>query len=426
MQITSIIKEDNMLTEWIRAWVTAGTEQTLRYRKRTANLSTVYVTNLICLIVSFFLFIQIPFYASSELINHQIKTALIVTHLLVLLFIPFINKRCLHLHASILFFCTYGSYIFLSSMLAGFNADTHLFFLLGLFVIPFIFPSHENRLKLLLSLFYVITFLLIEWQASSSFSLHQSSIKFINRALFASACFIAAYQIHRITATSWHKENKERQASDTLLSNILPNPIAKALRQSQQTIAQYHANVTILFADIEGFTQLSNQTEPMVLVNLLNELFTLFDDICTSYGLEKIKTLGDGYMAVSGLDVKQINSASAACACAKEMQHAFFSFATKHQLNQGIRIGLNTGPVVAGVIGKSKYSFDVWGDAVNLAARMQSHGEKDKIQVSNTTFVLTRHAFNFSTKRRLAIKGVGEMDAYWLRHELNAERLSAF
>ena len=411
-----IIMEDNMLLQWIHSWVSAGTHTAhLRHRPKN-SVSSIYVTNLICLIVSFFLAIQVPFYIISALDSHLTKVNLILIHISALFLVPLFNGRQYYLAASFLFFCIYGSYIFLSSQLVNFQADTHLFFLLGLFVIPFIFPSHRRHLKIMLSSIYMAIFLVTELHLNDTFNDWDlfSGIKPTNRILFAIACFIAAYQVHRITTTSWNIENKERAKSESLLFNILPGKVIRALKQSRQTIAQYHANVTILFADIEGFTKLSSQLDPMILVNLLDELFSLFDEICAKYDLEKIKTLGDGYMAVGGLDTQEPSHSSNACLCAKEMRRAYLNFSHKHNLSQGIRIGLNTGAVVAGVIGKSKYTFDVWGEAVNLAARMQSHGETDKIQVSETTFAQTKKAFCFSPKRQLFIKGVGEKGTYWL------------
>ena len=397
-----------MLPEWIRLWVSSGA-RVLPNVSSNNNPSSIYVTNLIGLFVSFFLAIQVPFYLSSGLYEHQIKVTLIIPHVTALFLIPIINGRHYHLAASLLLYFIYGSYIF-------FQADTHLFFLLGLFIIPFIFPSRRYDLKLILSSLYIGAFLLIEWP-SNMISITGDitpDIKPINRIIFAVTCFIAAVQVHRITSVSWRKENRERARSESLLSNVLPTSIAKTLKRSQQAITHYHSSATIVFADIEGFTHLSNQLTPMDLVKLLDEIFSIFDEVCESYHLEKIKTIGDGYMVVGGLDEKNVNHPVVACLCAKEMRRAYNEFSTKHNLTHGLRIGINTGPVVSGVIGKSKYTFDVWGDAVNLAARMQSHGETDKIQVSETTFSLTQKVFDFSSKRHLFIKGMGNMQAYWL------------
>ena len=405
-----------MLSQWIHSWVSAGTHSSTLNYGSIRNLSHIYVTNLICLAVSFFLIIQIPFYLSSTVAFYQPKIELIIVHVVALSLIPIINRHHWYLSASFLFYCVYGSYILLSSILVNFQADTHLFFLLGLFVIPFIFPSKRENLRLTLSLVYMSAFLVIEWYSRVQMpgEYMQPTVKPVNRLIFAVTCLVCALQVHHITAKSWGRENRERTNSESLLSNILPYHIAKVLKEAPQPIAKYHSNVPILFADIEGFTTLSSQLDPMVLVNLLDELFSHFDEICAEHQLEKIKTLGDGYMVVGGLDENANDHPNAACQCAKEMREAYSNFSTKHDLLQGIRIGLNTGPVVAGVIGKSKYTFDVWGEAVNLAARMQSHGETDKIQVSETTFNLTKDTFEFSPKRQLLIKGMGNKQAYWL------------
>lgn len=404
-----------MLTQWVRSWVSSGTHPTTMQHGSIGNLSSIYATNLICLAVGFFLVIQLPFYLSTPLQIHHTKVDMIIVHVLALYFVPSINRRHHYLGASLLFYCIYGSYIFLSSRLTDFQADTHLFFLLGLFVIPFIFPSDRNSLRLALSVTYLLAFLFIEWHSSPATTRlnMQFGLELANRCIFAMTCFVAAFQVHMITASSWKKENREKTNSESLLSNMLPKHITKTLKISRKSIAQYHSNVTILFADIGGFTTLASQLDPMKLVDLLDELFSVFDEICARHNLEKIKTLGDGYMVVGGLD-QTIRHTHAACLCAKEMRNAYRRFCNKHRIQHGIRIGLNTGPVVAGVIGQSKYTFDVWGDAVNLAARMQSHGETDKIQVSEATFDLAKAAFDFSSRHQLFIKGMGDKHAYWL------------
>ncbi|TDF41428.1 adenylate/guanylate cyclase domain-containing protein [Alteromonadaceae bacterium M269] len=408
-----------MLSKWIRLWVSAGTHHHKLENDAKRNLSPIYVTNLICLVVCLFLLVQLPFYLWSASLTHQTKSVVIALHVLALILVPLINGHNKHFIASILLYCIYSSYILCSSLVAHFQADTHLFFLLGLFIIPFIFSSKRASLKLALSSLYICLFFAIEWYQQSHLSSWpaEDNIRQINRLIFAITCFVAAFQVHKITTGSWAKMSHEKANLDSLLSNILPCHIISKLKKSDKTIAHYHPNVTILFADIQNFTKLTCDTDPIALVKLLDELFSLFDEICSRYQLEKIKTLGDGYMVVAGLHENTVDHPKICCICAQEMHQAYKKFSQKHGLNNGIRIGINSGPVVAGVIGRSKYTFDVWGEAVNLASRMQSYGETDKIQVSETTYVLTRTSFNFSPRRTLEIKGMGEIDAYWLLND---------
>lgn len=206
----------------------------------------------------------------------------------------------------------------------------------------------------------------------------------------------------------------ERQKSDRLLLNILPQAIADQLKQGHITIADWFGEVTILFADIVGFTQLSTQISPTELVNLLNEIFSAFDRLTEKYGLEKIKTIGDNYMVVGGLPKQRPDHAEAVARMALEMQQEISKFNREHSAQLNIRIGINTGSVVAGVIGMKKFTYDLWGDAVNTASRMESHGIPGTIQVSATTYKHLKDKFVLESRGVIEIKGKGKMETYLL------------
>ena len=206
----------------------------------------------------------------------------------------------------------------------------------------------------------------------------------------------------------------EQQKSETLLLNILPESIAKQLKEGESHIANGFAEVTILFADIVGFTQLSAQTSPERLVGLLNEIFTTFDQLSEKYGLEKIKTIGDAYMVASGLPIPRSDHAQAIAEMAFDMQEEVEKFSTKHNTILSLRIGINTGAVVAGVIGTKKFIYDLWGDAVNTASRMESHGIAGRIQVTTTTYELLKDKYLFEKRGKIQVKGKGEMNTYLL------------
>jgi class 3 adenylate cyclase len=212
----------------------------------------------------------------------------------------------------------------------------------------------------------------------------------------------------------------ERDRSDRLLLNILPQPIAQKLKQAEAentdyTIADSFANVTVLFADIEGFTKLSEQVAPVELVSWLNQIFSQFDRLAEKHGLEKIKTIGDAYMVVGGLPLPRVDHAEAIADMAIEMQQAVDRFTTAQNAPFKIRIGINTGPVVAGVIGIKKFIYDLWGDTVNTASRMESHGIAGCIQVTAATFELLQEKYLFEERGAIAIKGKGEMIVYFLK-----------
>ncbi|MBW4678766.1 MAG: PAS domain S-box protein [Microcoleus vaginatus WJT46-NPBG5] len=206
----------------------------------------------------------------------------------------------------------------------------------------------------------------------------------------------------------------QQEQSERLLLNILPESIAERLKQEEGTIADSFAEVTVLFADIVGFTELSSHISPTELVNLLNEIFSAFDRLAHTYELEKIKTIGDAYMVVGGLPVPRADHAEAIAEMAIAMQKAIalFNDATHQPLS--IRIGINTGPVVAGVIGLKKFIYDLWGDTVNVASRMESQGIADTIQVTSTTYELLRHKYSFEERGAVEVKGKGKMTTYLL------------
>lgn len=206
----------------------------------------------------------------------------------------------------------------------------------------------------------------------------------------------------------------EQAKSERLLLNILPRSIADRLKQEEKLIADRLNNVTILFADLVDFTVISSQTSPSELVGLLNQIFSSFDQLAHLYNLEKIKTIGDAYMVVGGLPQPQANHAHAIADMALAMQSQISQFTHHHGEPFRLRIGINTGSVVAGVIGIKKFSYDLWGDAVNVASRMESQGEPGKIQVTEATYQLLKDYYQFEKRGQIVVKGRGEITSYWL------------
>lgn len=205
----------------------------------------------------------------------------------------------------------------------------------------------------------------------------------------------------------------QQQLSEKLLLNILPKAIASRLKE-QQTIAEWHGQVTVLFADMVGFTKLSALLTATELVSRLNIIFTAFDEIAKKHQLEKIKTMGDCYMAAGGLPEAREDHAEIVANLALELVPVLDELNRQWQEKVNIRIGINTGPVVAGVIGKSKFIYDLWGDAVNTASRMESHGVVGKIQVSQSTYQLLQGKYDFQARGEIDVKGKGAMKTYFL------------
>jgi adenylate cyclase len=204
------------------------------------------------------------------------------------------------------------------------------------------------------------------------------------------------------------------QKNEELIASILPYQIAQKLKQQKRVIAEHFDEVTILFADIVGFTPLSSRLPPQDLVYLLNQIFTEFDQVTEKYGLEKIKTIGDAYMVAGGLPIPKADHAIAIANMALEMQEIIKNFETTLNETINIRIGINTGAVVAGVIGLKKFSYDLWGDAVNIASRMESSGIEGKIQVTSYTYEYLKEKFILEKRGLIKVKGKGEMLTYWL------------
>ncbi len=207
----------------------------------------------------------------------------------------------------------------------------------------------------------------------------------------------------------------EQERSEKLLLNVLPKSIASRLKENDMRIADSHDEVTILFADIAGFTKISGTMPPAELVDLLSQLFSRFDQLAAQHGLEKIKTIGDGYMVVGGAPEARPDHAIVIAQLALELQWALANFNQQTGRALEMRIGISTGPVVAGVIGTSKFAYDLWGDSVNVAARMEQAAPKGGIQVSESTYHLLKDRFKMQARGRIEIKGKGEMPVYLLK-----------
>ncbi len=206
---------------------------------------------------------------------------------------------------------------------------------------------------------------------------------------------------------------QERQRSDALLLNILPAPVAERLKRGESVVDGYD-EVTVLFADLVGFTPMSAEMSPQALVTFLNQIFSRFDRLAEDHTLEKIKTIGDAYLAVGGMPVPRSDHAERVARFAMDMQKAIDEVGARQGVPVRLRIGMHTGPVVAGVIGLRKFSYDLWGDTVNTASRMESHGEPGRIHVSDASHERLKDRFAFEGPVLVNVKGKGEMQTYYL------------
>jgi len=205
---------------------------------------------------------------------------------------------------------------------------------------------------------------------------------------------------------------RQNEENERLLLNILPGPIADRLKQGEEPIADHFPEVTVLFSDIVGFTQLSSELPPAELVRVLDEIFSAFDGSAERLGIEKIKTIGDAYMAVAGLTHEVEDPVSSMVEMGLDMLGAVDRVNRDRDTSFDVRIGINCGPVVAGVIGKSKFIYDLWGDAVNLASRMESHGVEGRIQVTEEVRRRIGDRYHVEERGEIQVKGKGAVRAY--------------
>jgi class 3 adenylate cyclase len=199
-----------------------------------------------------------------------------------------------------------------------------------------------------------------------------------------------------------------------LLLNILPASIAKRLKEGENIIADEHTEVAVLFADIVGFTSISQNITPTALIENLNSIFTYFDELVEKFGLEKIKTIGDSYMVASGLNAIRKGHVKNMADLALAMATGIHDFSLDGHTKCDVRIGIHAGPVIAGVIGSKKFSYDIWGDTVNTASRMESSGVPGKIQISQKFYEYIKDSYECQFRGQTEIKGKGSMDLYFL------------
>ena len=214
---------------------------------------------------------------------------------------------------------------------------------------------------------------------------------------------------------------EEQKKSERVLLNVLPSSIAQRLKDHQGLIADGYADVTVMFADLVNFTQLTESLSPEQMVSLLNTIFSGFDELSEKYGVEKIKTIGDAYMVVGGLNRERVDYTRDIADLALEMREFIANQPELSRFRLGIHTGIATGPVVAGVIGTKRFIYDLWGDTVNIASRLTDEAIQDVIQVDKTTYNRIKHGYAFEPPATINVKGKGEMVMYRLTSRLDAD-----
>ncbi len=251
------------------------------------------------------------------------------------------------------------------------------------------------------------------WVAYRSLFQGEAVVPLLGRVL-PDAALMAAVLLLGESMRSRRALEEERERSEGLLLNILPAPIAERLKRSDEVIADAYPEATVMFADLVDFTGRSQRISPSEMVRTLDDLFTVFDRLADRHGLEKIKTIGDAYMVAAGIPDPRPDHAEAIADMALEIQAETAGRSDPEGEPLSVRIGIDTGPVVAGVIGRRKFIYDLWGDTVNTASRMETHGLPGRIQVTERTYRCLNPGYRFERRGSIDVKGKGEMVTYFL------------
>ena len=305
------------------------------------------------------------------------------------------------------------------AVLVGSRADFHLYFFVFAALGFLLFPDRERWERRAFALLSVALFAAVEELVPERgvFGFSTEVMRALRLTGVGLTFGTLIFLVRLFRADVLDAEDKlthEHERSEKLLLNILPASVSQRLKGGHGTIAEGFASVTVLFADLVGFTELSARLSPEALVQVLNRIFSEFDGLAQRFGVEKIKTIGDAYMVACGLPEKRDDHAEviAELALAMRVTLARVSAETGHALVA--RIGINTGPVVAGVIGRQKFIYDLWGDAVNTASRMESHGIPGEIQVTEAVYERLADRYELTPRGTITVKGKGEMRTWLL------------
>ncbi|MCU7836634.1 MAG: adenylate/guanylate cyclase domain-containing protein [gamma proteobacterium symbiont of Taylorina sp.] len=339
--------------------------------------------------------------------------------------ILFINYRGFHLLAKLMGVIIPNLQLFFLCWMLGTQSGLGMFFLGTPLVSVIIFSAKERIAIYALPLMSIILYLLAYFLFSTGTGILNpvnSLLVIVHVSSFIGCILIIGTIVLVYYKDIVHAEKLlkiEHKRSESLLQNILPKVIINRLKEGEKTIADRYDGITVVFADIVGFTVLSNVLSPKELVSKLNHIFSIFDKLVDRYELEKIKTIGDAYMAASGLPEARDDHAAIAADFALHLQDEMNNLDDNLGKIFKIRIGIHSGEAVAGIIGTRKFSYDVWGDTVNTASRMESHGISGEIQVSQSTYHLLKKTYIFEERGMLEIKGKGQMHTYLLKEKIN-------
>ena len=397
------------------AWVSFGTDKFHGPAKRR-----IIMTNILVVLVSVLCVPHVLFFLVYDAQGLMVPIILISLVAIAFQLTPILNSMWPYaggLYNLILWlgFATTNAWMFSA------QSAIHFYLLAGATTAIAIFGVRQNILSIISIGFGLSAFIYADRTFAQPAAFLDLTDTFLTILYFTSipttllAIFCMVFYGFKQASTAEAALQSEYEYSEALLANMLPGPIAAQLKRNPgQTIADSHDEATILFADIVGFTPLASQRTPDSVVRMLNMLFTRFDDLANKHGLEKIKTLGDAFMVAGGMPDPQPDHAIRVARMALDMLSETELFAQEVGEQLELRIGIHSGPVVAGVIGTKKPFYDVWGDTVNTAARLETYGTNGKIQVTEETKRILEGDFNFEERGTVSIKGKGDMDLWYL------------
>jgi class 3 adenylate cyclase len=390
----------------------------VRYVRDPAEHKHIVLVNSLALFISFF----------TTLISFQMLfLPLPKVIFYISLVYPFLLLYTLRLNAKgsvdkARFYLVALSYIYITyvNFLQGNQANAQFYYLIITLGVFFIYPYPKRKIGYYLIIFIFATYCFFEFinhlltpiiSINDEYALVRLKS---NNYSFAILLMGFSFYIHTIFKKAELSLQLEHEKSNKLLENILPLSVIQKLRDNPDSIAEKFEECTVLFSDIVGFTEMSRRLPPQDLVSLLNEIFSSFDDLAEKYKLEKIKTIGDAYMVVGGLPDKEPFHAEKIADFALDMITAIQLYREKSGYPIQLRIGIHSGAAIAGVIGKKKFIYDLWGESVNTASRMESHGIPGHIQVSESTYDKLKNKFVFMERGILEVKGIGKIKSFFL------------
>lgn len=317
------------------------------------------------------------------------------------------------------------SLVFLAGYSLAMGSGTHFHYnlLISIMIEFFIFPYRHRHYMYAMVALGVLFFLAAATVFSNvpplyhADSVTRERLQIVNSVLLAALTLALASYVRSVFQTAERYLAAEKEKSERLLLNILPASVAAKLRENPDAIADRFENCTVLFSDIVGFSELSRKLPAVEVVGLLNDIFSSFDDLADKHQLEKIKTIGDAYMVVGGLPEPHPEHAERVARFSLDMLEVVQRYREKNDYPIELRVGISSGHAVAGVIGKKKFVYDLWGDSVNTASRMESHGLPGRVQVTESTYALIRGKFQLEARGHIDVKGMGSIRSYLLLGE---------